>query len=140
MIEKRTSDSDKARIIVACGAGVRTESDFSLVRDLADCLGADIAGTRPALDRGFIKRDQMIGQTGITVRPDIYFAIGISGSYQHRSGIDESAIIIAVNPDSDAPIMSIADYGIIGDLREILPPMIRALRAGADLLQILNQQ
>ncbi len=138
MTEKRIPELDNASIIIACGAGVRTEEDFALVKDLADCLGADIAGTRPAVDRGFISRGQMIGQTGIVVRPDLYIAIGISGSHQHRAGLHESAVIIAVNPDADAPIFTVADYGIIADLREVVPRMIRARLAGAGFHQIIE--
>jgi hypothetical protein len=92
-----------ARRIVACGAGVRTEDDFSLVRALADALGACLAGTRPAVDRGWISPDLMIGQTGLNVRPEIYVAIGISGASQHRTGIAGSGTIIAINADPQAP-------------------------------------
>ena len=134
----RDIDLRSARVIVACGAGVKTAEDFSFVKDLADCLGAKIAGTRPAVDRGFIAREQMIGQTGVSVRPEVYIAIGISGSAQHRSGLDESATIIAVNRDRRAPIVSLADHAIIGDLREVIPPMIEACRGGATIEQLIR--
>ena len=134
----RDLDLRSARVIVACGAGVKSAEDFSFVKDLAACLGAQIAGTRPAVDRGFITRDQMIGQTGVSVRPEVYIAIGISGSAQHRSGLDESATIIAVNRDRRAPIVSLADHAIIGDLREVIPRMIEACRGGATIEQLLQ--
>jgi len=134
----RTIDLKSARVIVACGAGVKTADDFRLVRELAGCLGAEIAGTRPAVDRGFVTREQMIGQTGVSVRPDVYIAVGVSGSSQHRSGIEGSATIIAVNSDPHAPILSVADHAIIGDLKEVIPRMISACQDGATIDQIVH--
>jgi electron transfer flavoprotein alpha subunit len=124
-----------ARAVVACGAGVRDEETFDLVRQLADALGATIAGTRPAVDRGFIEHDRMIGQTGVTVRPDLYIALGISGSWQHQTGMEEAGTIVAVNADPRAPIFSLAHFGIIGDLREVLPEMLAAVRGGSTIEQ-----
>jgi len=134
----RTLDLKSARVIVACGAGVRSEADFDLARRLAECLGAELAGTRPAVDRGFLPPDRMIGQTGVSVRPDVYIALGISGSAQHRSGIHADAAIIAVNSDPRAPICSFADYVIIGDLKQVIPKMISACRDGATIDQIAH--
>lgn len=128
-----------ASVVVACGAGVRTDGEFRLVQELAGCLGAAIAGTRPAVDRGFISHEQMIGQTGVSVRPEVYIAIGISGATQHRTGMERSARIIAINSDPDAAIFSIADHGIIGDLKNVIPRMIAACKAGATTFEQLVQ-
>ena len=131
-------DLESAEVVVAIGAGVRCEADFRLVRELADCLGAAIAGTRPAVDRGFITHEQMIGQTGRTVRPELYIAVGISGSMQHRTGVGQSATVIAINSDPKAAIFSVADHAIIGDLHQVIPKMIAAILAGATVEQIVE--
>ena len=133
MIDTAVANLKTARAIVACGAGVRDAAAFDLVRRLADALGATLAGTRPAVDRGFIEPGRMIGQTGLIVRPELYVAVGISGSSQHRTGIRETGTIVAVNSDPHAPIFSIAHYGIIGDLREVIPEMLAALRGGSTI-------
>ncbi|UCD75113.1 MAG: electron transfer flavoprotein subunit alpha/FixB family protein [Phycisphaerales bacterium] len=132
------ADLKTARVVVACGAGVRTEADFRLVEKLAEVLGAAIAGTRPAVDRGFITKEQMIGQTGVTVRPEVYIAVGISGSTQHRTGVARSAKVVAINSDPKAAILSVADRGIIGDLNEVIPQMIAAAKAGATAEQLVE--
>jgi electron transfer flavoprotein alpha subunit len=128
-----------AQTIVAIGAGVTTGEAFTLVRQLAECLRASIAGTRPALDRGFITREQMIGATGATVRPDVYIAIGISGASQHLSGMDAAATIIAINRDPEAPIVRVADHAIIGNLSDIVPRLIDACRNGATIDAMVTQ-
>ena len=127
-----------ARTIVAVGAGVKTEAAMVLVRQLAECLGAPIAGTRPAVDRGFISPGQMIGQTGLTVQPEIYIAIGISGASQHQTGMGESAKIVAVNSDPSAPIFSVAECAIVGELEQVIPRMIDACQDGATIEQIVQ--
>ena len=134
----KSVDLNSAQVVVAIGAGVRSEADFRLVQELADCLGAAIAGTRPAVDRGFITHEQMIGQTGRTVRPELYIAVGISGSMQHRTGVGQSATVIAINSDPKAAIFSVADHAIIGDLNQVIPKMIAAIRAGATVEQIIE--
>jgi len=118
-----------ARIIVAGGAGVGSKENFKLIYDLANVLGGAPAGSRAAVDAGFISRDHQVGQTGTTVRPALYIACGISGAVQHRAGMQESARIIAINKDPEAPIFQIAHYGIVGDLNEVIPKMIKAVRA-----------
>ena len=138
MYQGEPVDLESAEVVVAIGAGVRSEADFRLVQHLAECLGAAIAGTRPAVDRGFIRHEQMIGQTGRTVRPGLYIAIGISGSMQHRTGVAETAKVIAINSDPKAPIFSVADHAIIGDLHDVIPRMMAAVRCGATVEQIVE--
>jgi len=120
-----------SRVIVAGGAGVGSKENFKLVWDLAGCLGAAAGATRAAVDLGFIDRDHQVGQTGTTVRPSLYIAIGISGAIQHQAGMSESKKIIAVNNDPDAPIFNVAHYKIAGDLNEVVPMMIKAIKQKA---------
>ena len=117
-----------ARIIVAGGAGVGSKDNFRLIWDLANCLGAAPAATRAAVDLGFIDQDHQVGQTGTTVRPALYIAVGISGAIQHQAGMNQSQKIVAVNNDPDASIFDIAHYKIVGDLNEIVPKMIKAIK------------
>ena len=124
-IENKKVNIKNAGIIVAGGYGVGSRENFELLYDLAQVLGGEVAGSRAAVDGGFIEHERQIGQTGITVRPKLYIACGISGQIQHRAGMDQSAIIISVNNDPEAPINQIADYTIIGDLTEIIPKMIK---------------
>ena len=118
-----------SRVIVAGGAGVGSPEGFQLLRALANALGGEVGASRAAVDGGFINKDHQVGQTGTTVRPALYIAVGISGAIQHRAGMQESAKILAVNIDPEAPIFSIANYGIVGDYREILPSLIKAVKA-----------
>ncbi len=120
-----------ARVIVAGGAGVGGRDGFKLIWDLANALGGAVAGSRAAVDAGFIPKEYQVGQTGTTVRPALYIACGISGAVQHRAGMEESAKIIAVNWDPNAPIFGFAHYGIVGDLNQVLPRMIAAVKARA---------
>jgi electron transfer flavoprotein alpha subunit len=124
-IENKKVNIKNAGIIVSGGYGVGSRDNFQLLYDLADVLGGEVAGSRAAVDGGFIGHERQVGQTGVTVRPRLYIACGISGQIQHRAGMDQSAIIISINNDPDAPINQIADYTIIGDLTEILPKMIK---------------
>ncbi len=115
-------------IIVAGGAGVGSRDNFNLVFDLAHALGAEVGASRAAVDFGFADKDRQIGQTGAVVRPKLYIACGISGSVQHRAGMEESSKIVAINSDPDAPIFKIAHMGIVGDLRDVIPMMIKYLK------------
>lgn len=124
-IENRKVNIKNAGIIVAGGYGVGSRGNFKLLYDLAEVLGAEVGGSRAAVDAGFIEHERQIGQTGVTVRPKLYIACGISGQIQHRAGMADSSMVISVNTDPNAPINQIADYVIIGDVAEILPKMIR---------------
>ena len=121
----------EATTIVAGGVGVGGSGEFRLVRDLAGLLGGEGGASRAAVDAGFISKEHQVGQTGTTVRPRLYIAAGISGSIQHRAGMAESNKIIAVNTDPEAPIFQIAHYKIVGDLKEVIPLMMQALREKA---------
>ncbi len=118
-------------IIVAGGAGVDSQEKFQLIRDLANTLGGEVGASRAAVDAGFISPEHQVGQTGTTVRPRLYIAAGISGAVQHRAGMAESNKIIAINTDANAPIHQIANYKIVGDLAEVIPMLISALREKA---------
>jgi electron transfer flavoprotein alpha subunit len=117
-----------APVVVAGGAGAGSAEDFELLRDLANLLGGEVGASRAAVDAGLISREHQIGQTGTTVRPRLYIAAGISGAVQHRTGMDQSSKIIAINTDPNAPIFQVAHYKIIGDLGEVLPLIIQSLR------------
>ena len=124
-MEKRKLNIKGASIIVSGGYGVGSKENFKLLYDLAAVLGAEVGASRAAVDACFAENERQIGQTGTTVRPKLYIACGISGQVQHRAGMEESAQIIAINTDPDAPINSLADYVITGDLSEIIPKMIK---------------
>ncbi len=123
-----TVDIQKAKILVAGGRGVGSAENFQLLRELADALGGEVACSRAVVDNGWLPKELQVGQTGKTVRPDVYFAIGISGAIQHTAGMEESDMIIAINKDESAPIFDIADYGIVGDLNKILPLVIEGVK------------
>ncbi len=127
--EEKLVDLKGAQIIVAGGIGVGSKENFKLIYDLAHVLGAEVGASRAAVDAGFISKDHQVGQTGTTVRPKLYIACGISGAIQHRAGMSESARIIAINTDSEAPIFQIAHYGIVGDLNDVIPKFIKAFKA-----------
>lgn len=114
-----------APIIVAGGYGVGSRENFELLYELAEVLGGEVGASRAAVDAGFVEHERQIGQTGVTVRPKLYIACGISGAVQHRAGMDESAKIISINNDPNAPINHIADYTLIGSVSDIIPKMIK---------------
>jgi len=122
-------DLKAARIIVAGGAGVGSRENFRLIWDLANSLGAAPAASRAAVDLGFIDSDHQVGQTGTTVRPSLYVAVGISGAIQHRAGMDQSQKIVAVNNDPEAPIFQVAHYKIVGDLNKVIPEMTKTIKS-----------
>ena len=122
-------DLKGAQIIVSGGYGVGSKANFKLIYDLAEALGGEVGASRAAVDAGWIDHDHQVGQTGVTVRPRLYIACGISGSIQHCAGMSDSKKIIAINTDPGAPIFSIAHYSIVGDLNTVIPQMIKAFKA-----------
>ena len=127
--EERKVNLKSAPIIVAGGYGMRTKESFKLIHELAHTIGGEVAGSRAAVDAGFIPHERQVGQTGVTVRPKLYFAIGISGAIQHRAGMQEAKKIIAINTDPDAPIFEVAHYSILGDARDVIPKFIEAYKS-----------
>ncbi|MDR1102884.1 MAG: electron transfer flavoprotein subunit alpha/FixB family protein [Tannerella sp.] len=127
-MEKSRTNIKGASIIVSGGYGVGSKENFQLLYDLAAVIGAEVGGSRAAVDAGFTEHERQIGQTGVTVRPKLYIACGISGQIQHIAGMQESSIIISVNSDPNAPINAIADYIITGTVEEVIPKMIKYYR------------
>lgn len=117
-----------APIIVSGGYGLGTKENFKLIHELAHVLGAEVAGSRAAVDAGFVPSERQVGQTGVTVRPKLYIAVGISGAIQHRAGMQESNKIVAINSDPDAPIFEISHYGIVGDAAQVIPMFIETYK------------
>jgi len=125
---KASVDLSKSEIIVAVGRGIKTQENLAVAQQLADALGADLAASRPICDAEWLPIDRQIGSSGQTVAPKVYIALGISGAIQHIVGMKNAGTIIAINKDGEAPIFDIADYGIVGDLFEVVPTMIEEIK------------
>ena len=124
-MEERKINIKGAPIIVAGGYGMGSKEGFGLLYQLAEVLGAEVGASRAAVDAGFAEHERQIGQTGVTVRPKLYIACGISGQIQHTAGMDGSSMVISINTDPEAPIGKIADYAIVGDVNTVIPKMIK---------------
>ncbi len=130
VIKKQSNKMDiqDAKILISGGRGMGCPENFKYLRDLADVLGGEVSASRACVDANWVEKDIQVGQTGKTVRPNLYIACGISGAIQHLAGMEESDVIIAINKDESAPIFDIADYGIVGDATKILPILTEKLR------------
>lgn len=128
-VEKSKINIKNSSIIIAGGYGVGSKENFNLLHEFASVIGAEVGASRAAVDAGYAEHERQIGQTGVTVRPKLYIACGISGQVQHTAGMEESSMIIAINNDPEAPINKIADYVITGNIEEVVPKMIKQYRA-----------
>ena len=128
-LRQKQFDITDAEVIVAAGAGLKKASDFEMIKELAELLNGSVGASRPLVENGFIAKDFQVGYSGSRVRPKLYVACGISGSAQHMAGMKDSETIVAINADASAPIFNIADIGVVGDMYEVIPAMIRSLYA-----------
>jgi electron transfer flavoprotein alpha subunit len=126
--KKRKVNLEEAQIIISGGRGLCDKQNFKLIEELASLIGGEVGASRAVVDAGWISKEHQVGQTGKTVRPKVYMACGISGAIQHRAGMQDSDIIIAINKDPDAMIFSVADYGIVADVRQFLPMLVEELK------------
>jgi len=122
-------DLTAAEIIVAVGRGIKEKDNIPIVEELAKALGGELAATRPVCDSGWLPIERQVGSSGQTVSPKVYIAVGISGAIQHQLGMKGSKTIVAINKDANAPIFEIADYGIVGDLFEVVPAMVKEVES-----------
>ncbi len=125
----QTVDLSAAPLIVSVGRGIKEEENISIVQELADALGAELAASRPICDNGWLPMERQVGSSGQTVAPKLYLAVGISGAIQHLVGMKGAKTIIAINKDENAPIFEVADYGVVGDLFEVVPALTKAIAA-----------
>ncbi len=130
-LEEKNVNLKSSQVIVSAGMGACNPESLKLVKELARVLGGEVAASRPAVDSGMLIKDRQVGQTGVTVRPTLYIACGISGQIQHRAGMADAKRIIAINSDPGAPIFNIAHYGIVGDVNDVISKMIKAYKAKA---------
>jgi len=128
MSTKKLRDITEANILISGGRGTGKPENFAPLRELANELGAEVSASRAVIDAGWLEKDRQVGQTGKTVRPDVYFACGISGAIQHVAGMEESGLIFAINKNPDAPIFEVADVGIVGDMHRIIPRLTARLK------------
>ena len=126
--DKKSVDLTEAKLIISGGRGIGGPQGFDMLRDVADALGAEVGSSRACVDAGWIEKDRQVGQTGKTVRPDLYMACGISGAIQHVAGMENSELIISINKNDTAPIFEVSDLGIVGDVKAIMPKLAEAIK------------